>query len=224
MIPLKVESVTRRAPVVTVVLILLCIGAFLAQARLAAYGYGFVPVDFMYSLLHPGKETIDTALTLLLSFFQHAGILHLAVNMWSLWIYGVALERAVGPLRYGTMYLVCGVLSMIIQAASSPLSSTPVVGASGAIAGVMGACLVLLPLARMSVWIPPIFVVRIPALLLIVPWIVSQYMSVRRVDGGDNNVAWWAHIGGFICGALLAIELRRRGWKPAQHQRQAPKT
>jgi membrane associated rhomboid family serine protease len=218
MVPLRIESVTRRTPVVTWLLVLLCVSAFVAHAGLAPYGRGFVPVDFMYSLLHPGRTTLDTGVTLVLSFFQHAGIVHLALNMWSLLIYGSALERAIGHWRYVVVYLICGVVSMVVQAGSSPLSSIPIVGASGAIAGVMGGCLMLLPLAPMLVWLPPIFLVRIPALVLIVPWFISQYLSVRA-GSLDNNVAWWAHIGGFACGVLLALELRRRGWKSVATRR-----
>ncbi len=212
MIPLKVDSVPNRFPFVTVALIVLCVAAFFVRERFAAYGTGFVPVDFMYGLLHPGRNTADAGLALLLSFFLHAGPLHLLSNMWYLWIFGSALEYSAGSATYTIVYLVCGIVSMIAQAVSTPFSSIPVIGASGAIAGVMGSSLVLLPLSRVVLWVPPVFFVRFPAVFFLLFWFVIQYIGMSRAAAEGGGVAWWAHIGGFACGFLVALELRRRRW------------
>lgn len=212
MIPLKVDSVPNRFPLVTSLLVMLCIAAFFVRERFAVYGNGFVPVDFMYGLLHPGRSTADAGLALLLSFFLHAGPVHLLSNMWYLWIFGSALEYTTGSVTYTIVYLVCGIVSMIAQAVSTPFSSIPVIGASGAVAGIMGASLVLLPLSRVVLWFPPIFFIRFPAVLFLLLWFVIQYIGMSRAAPEGAGVAWWAHIGGFACGFLIALELRRRMW------------
>lgn len=214
MIPLKIDSVPSRVPFVTVLIALLCVAALYGRHYVAPYGYGFVPVDFMHSLLHPGRATGDMVLTLGISFFQHAGVFHLVSNLWYLWIFGSAMEYALGWWLFALAYLACGVLSMVIQAVSSPLSTVPVVGASGAIAGVMGACLALLPMARIVMWFPPLLFLRVPSFLFLLLWFALQYVSMYHAAGSGGGIAWWAHIGGFACGALLGLAVRYRGWKP----------
>ena len=113
-------------------------------------------------------------------------------------------------------FIVLGMLSMIIQGISNPTSHIPIVGASGATAGIMGMYLILLPLGRIIFWFPPIFLIKIPAFVVLLFWIVSQYTSMRNsTSTGTGGIAWWAHIGGFCMGVLYALELRRKGFKPS---------
>jgi len=219
MIPLRVDTPSGHTPVVTVLLGILCVAAYSWRLELVRYGYGIVPVDLMHALLHPGRQTGVVSMQLVLAFFTHAGITHLVSNMWYLWIFGSTLEYALGALPFGLLYVACGVLSMTIQAASSPLSNVPVIGASGAIEGVMGACLVLMPLARIVTWIPLVFLVRIPAFVFLVIWFGLQYVSMRAASAQGSGVAWWAHIGGFACGLLIGLVVRQRGWKPPEQRR-----
>lgn len=209
MIPLKCDSVPVRLPAVTVLCIALCCAAYVLREQVVQYTDGFVPVDFMHALLHPGAGTGAAFLSLALSFFMHAGIVHLLTNMWYLWIFGSALESTAGAGWFAPIYAVSGALSMVIQAASSPYSGIPVVGASGAIAGVMGAFLLMLPLAKLVLWFPPFFMFRVPAFLFLLLWFVLQYVNMRY-GASASPVAWWAHIGGFCVGFLCAAEIRRR--------------
>jgi membrane associated rhomboid family serine protease len=195
---------------VTSALIGLCCAAFLYRGYYTTDSAGLVPVDLMYAVLHPSTG-LPVLLTLLLSFFVHAGLLHLVSNMWYLWVFGSALEYTIGTARFLLVYLLCGVLSMAAQAASTPYSTIPVVGASGAIAGVMGVFLVLLPLSRVLLWIPLVFFVRVPAFVFLVLWFGIQYLSVHYgPSSAGAGVAWWAHIGGYTAGLLLGLEIRRR--------------
>jgi membrane associated rhomboid family serine protease len=221
MLPLKCDLEESGAPLMTVVLIALCVVGFVYEERLASFGQGFVPLDFIYSLLHPGQQTGSVLLSLGASFFLHAGIVHLLSNMWYLWIFGGALEAVCGARIFVFSYLLCGALSMIVQALSTPYSQIPVVGASGAIAGVMGAVLVLRPLCRLVIWLPPFFFIRLPSLIFLLLWFALQYYNMHRapLSGGGGGVAWWAHIGGFLCGFVLALELLRRGWGKGKRRR-----
>jgi membrane associated rhomboid family serine protease len=219
MIPLRVDTTSERIPYVTILLGALCVAAYVYRLEVARYGYGIVPLDLMHALLHPSRQTGVVAMQLVLAFFMHAGVAHLVSNMWYLWIFGATLEYAVGALPFTLLYVGCGVLSMMIQAASSPLSNIPVVGASGAIAGVMGACLVLMPLARIITWIPLLFFIRIPSFIFLAVWFALQYISMRGASAQGSGVAWWAHMGGFACGLLMGLEIRRRGWKPPERRR-----
>jgi membrane associated rhomboid family serine protease len=210
MIPLKVDAVPTRFPIVTLCIIAMCAGAYLLREQMGGLSHGFVPVDFMHSVLHPGRPTLAMAANLSLSFFLHAGPLHLLSNMWYLWLFGSALEYRASRVAYITVYLACGVLSMVIQAASTPFSTIPVVGASGAIAGVMGAYLVLLPFSRVVLWLPPFFFFRIPAFFFLLLWFILQYVSMRLASHVGAGVAWWAHLGGYACGFLMALFIRRQ--------------
>lgn len=221
MIPLRVDTHCAHVPVVTILLGLLCVAAYVYRVEVARYGYGVVPLDLVHAVLYPGRQSGVVALQLLLAFFMHAGVAHLLSNLWYLWIFGSTLEYAVGAGPFALLYVGCGVLSMLIQAASSPLSNIPVVGASGAIAGVMGACLVLMPLARIVTWIPLLFFVRIPAFIFLAVWFVLQYLSMRAASLQQSGVAWWAHIGGFGCGLVIGVLIRRRGWVAPERRRRA---
>jgi membrane associated rhomboid family serine protease len=153
---------------------------------------------------------------LLASQFIHGGLLHIAGNMLFLWIFGDNIEDAMGHVRYLVFYLLCGVIAGLAQVASDPNAVVPSVGASGAIAGVLGAYLVTYPRASVQVVIPIIFIpffTRLPAVLMMGFWFLSQLIgvgSVADVRGGEGGVAYWAHIGGFLAGMALVFFFRGR--------------
>jgi membrane associated rhomboid family serine protease len=140
----------------------------------------------------------------LVSMFLHGGLLHIGFNMWSLWIFGNNVEEAFGVAGYAALYLVAGVAATAGFVVANQDSTVPLVGASGAIAGIMGAYLVLFPRHRVLTLILPFFIVTIPALAFLGIWFVLQF----GLAGQDSNVAWEAHVAGFAAGALIALLLR----------------
>ncbi len=148
--------------------------------------------------------------------FLHGGWFHLISNMWFLWIFGDNVEDVLGKIRYTLFYFLCGLAAAITHFLVQPGSTLPVVGASGAIAGVLGAYAVLFPGARVVTLVPVFFflqVMELPALLLLAYWFVLQLVSgsiegVAPASGG--GVAWWAHVGGFLAGIVLVLVMRPR--------------
>jgi membrane associated rhomboid family serine protease len=164
-----------------------------------------------------GNHTLLTAFT---SMFMHAGWLHILGNMLFLWVFGDNVEDALGHVRYLVFYLIVGLAATVAQIALNMNDLVPGVGASGAIAGVMGAYLVMYPQARIAVFIPLFFFLGatyIPAIALIGIWFLMQVFSgvaaIGYATGGSGGVAWWAHIGGFLAGLLL-VNLFRAGRPP----------
>ncbi|MFP4415845.1 MAG: rhomboid family intramembrane serine protease [Chitinispirillaceae bacterium] len=208
MIPLKCESHPNNLPLVTILLMTGAVVTFGYQLQTPDALRGFVPLDFVHALFHPGEQTFETLKLCCVSLFLHGGLFHLASNMWYLWIFGNAVEYKMHGVLFLVCYVVAGAVSMIVQALSDPYSSVPVVGASGAIAGIMGMHLVLLPFARIIVWVPPIFVLPVPAFIFLIAWFIMQYLGAG--SRSEMYIAWWAHIGGFITGILLALRLRRK--------------
>jgi membrane associated rhomboid family serine protease len=207
MLPLKSDAHPAHFPPVTVFIIVICALIFVFEMNVPRHG-GFVPLDFMHALFHPAE--LGSALTALFwAFFLHANLVHLVSNMWFLWIFGGALEHEVGSRSFVVLYLVCGVLSLVLQAATTPLSTIPIIGASGAIAGVMGAYLLLLPFSKIVLWVPPLFFPRLPAFVVLLAWAALQYWSMSAGHSSEP-VAWWAHLGGFFCGFLFAFLLKNR--------------
>ncbi len=154
-------------------------------------------------------------LTLITSQFLHGGWMHLIGNMLFLWIFGNNVEDKLGRVKYLVFYLACGVLSGLTQWVFSTGSDVPCLGASGAIAGVMGAYILRFPKVSVNTFIPPFFILPIPAFVYLGIWFVQQAMSsVSQPMGGQGGVAYWAHSGGFVFGALLGVMfglLRRDG-------------
>ncbi len=149
------------------------------------------------------------------SMFLHGGWLHLLGNMLFLWVFGGAVEEALGHFQYLIFYLICGVGSALVHTVFNLGSKVPTIGASGAISGVMGAFIVLFPKARVTTLIPALllfFTVRIPAYLMLGYWFFLQFFSgVASLGMTDQGgVAWWAHVGGFILGALLVVGVRTK--------------
>ena len=238
MIPLHDDNPTELRPWVTIGLIAACTLAYLWELtypgpRLAEvfYAYGFIPaVWFGERTLPPDLGAASPSVTLVTSMFLHGGFLHLAGNMLYLWIFGNNVEDAMGHVRFAAFYLCCGVAAALTQAYSDPGSTVPMVGASGAIGGALGAYLLLHPHARVLVLLPLGFLfytMRIPAYFVLGLWFVFQLFA-GGVQTGDGGVAYWAHIGGFIAGAVLLFAFKRRGvpiWdrgRPALGHRRPP--
>jgi membrane associated rhomboid family serine protease len=176
--------------------------------------YALTPVELLGGDDLPPTIPIPIWLTLFTSIFLHGGILHVLGNMLYLWIFGDNVEDAMGPVRFLIFYLLCGVVASFAQIAIAPGSSVPLVGASGAIAGVLAAYVMLYPYAKVLTIIPIFFFLRliaVPAVLLLGIWFVLQVISGAGSLGSSGGVAWFAHIGGFIAGLVLVFGFRRRG-------------
>jgi membrane associated rhomboid family serine protease len=218
MIPLHDDNPTRDFPVVTVALIVLCSAVFLwqlgqPQGDLAVLRYGVIPAVLLGpAALAPELEPLPSALTLVTSMFLHGGWMHLIGNMLFLWVFGNNVEDAMGHVRFVAFYLLAGIAAALSHAALLPASTVPMIGASGAIAGTLGAYLLLHPRSRVLVlvWLG-IFVttMRLPAMVVIGVWALLQVVSAALGAGG--GIAWWAHVGGFVAGLVLLPLLRRRG-------------
>ncbi|UCF09552.1 MAG: rhomboid family intramembrane serine protease [Candidatus Bipolaricaulota bacterium] len=189
--------------------------------------YGLVPGEFLRGVDLPPLIPIPIWLTLLSMMFLHGGLLHVLGNLLYLWIFGDNVEDAMGHVRFLVFYLVCGALAAFAQIAIGPSSGTPLIGASGAIAGVLAAYLMLFPHSRVLTLIPIFFFLRltaIPAVVLLGLWFLFQVLSGVSSIGVATGVAWFAHIGGFVAGAFLVFLFRRRGvpvvlWQMIRHRR-----
>ncbi len=176
-----------------------------------AYGYGVTPaVLFDLRDLPLQFQALPDQLTLVSYMFLHGGWMHLIGNMAFLWVFGDNVEDAMGHFKFLFFYLACGIFAGLLHSWMNPASDMPLVGASGAVAGVIAAYLMLHP--RVKVWV--LILLRIPlrlsAMWLLGFWVAMQVFSVLTA-GPDDNVAWWAHIGGMIAGAILVVFLRRDG-------------
>ncbi len=203
-------------PWTTWALILACALMYLLQvsggpegfARLV-YGLGVIPATLTgQAELSARLVMADPWVTLFTSQFLHGGFMHLAGNMLYLWVFGDNVEDAMGHLRFLVFYLVCGAVAALAQVAVDPASATPTIGASGAISGVLGAYLILHP--RSKVLVPVGFIpLYLPAWLVLLFWFGMQFYAAT--DGpAAGNVAWWAHIGGFVAGMALVLVFRYR--------------
>ncbi len=218
MIPLKDDTPSSGRPYVTIALIAACCGSFLwqrsldpGQARQAVDTLGAIPAVLMTDARLPRElQWIPRYGTVFTSMFLHGGWMHLLGNMLFLWIYGDNVEDGLGHLRFLLFYLICGVAAVFAQALGNPGSPYPIIGASGAISGVLGAYLLLYPRAKvLTLVLLPFFVttLRIPAMLLLLLWFTAQLIGDLAVSGA--GVAFGAHIGGFLTGLLLAPLLKR---------------
>ena len=216
MIPLKDDNPRTGWPVVNFMLIGLNVLVFMYQLSLPgelaerfAYTFGAVPSRLMQG---------EAFYTLLTSMFLHGGFMHILFNMLYLYIFGDNVENSMGSLRYLSFYILCGLVAAFSHLVTNPASTVPMVGASGAISGVMGAYAVTYPRARVLVLVPIFFfitTIRVPALFLLMFWFITQLSSGLaslgvQVGGG---IAWFAHIGGFVAGAILVkLFQKKRRW------------
>jgi membrane associated rhomboid family serine protease len=226
MLPIRDTIPHRHLPWVTWLLIAGNVAAFafeLSQPREDLHDLfllcGVVPARYTEDLFAQRHALpVRDLWPFLTSLFLHGGWLHLIANLWTLSIFGDNVEDRLGPSRYLLFYLACGVLASLAHVAASPGSNLPVIGASGAIAGVMGAYFVSFPRARVVTLIPiffwPVFV-ELPALVFLGLWFLLQFQSGALALAGDaaaGGVAWWAHVGGFLAGIpLLWLLLPPRG-------------
>ncbi len=223
MIPLYDDNPTRRPPFFTVGLMGACVAMFLFQASLDPqttnlwiYRLGAIPAVIAgdATLAPQVAGSVPRMATLVTSMFLHGGFLHLAGNLLYLWIFGNNVEDALGHGRFLLFYVVSGVLAALLHIYTNPGSEAPMIGASGAISGVLGAYLLLYPQAKVGVLVPIGFiltVLRLPALAVLILWFVFQFLSSLFAGGGEGGgVAWAAHIGGFLAGMGLLLVLKPR--------------
>ena len=217
-IPLRDENPSGKFTFVNIGLILMNVAVFLYQLTLTPHAETiFVTANSMVparipALLNGYGSFEATFLPLLTSMFLHAGPAHILGNMLFLWIFGDNVEAAFGHFWYLVFYFVCGVGSGLAHIAFNLNSQIPALGASGAISGVLGAYMVLEPRNRILTWIGFIFVVPVPAVVVLGVWFLLQFLSGigslgTAVNGG---VAVWAHIGGFLLGLVITLAVRRR--------------
>ena len=215
MIPLYDTVRSHKFPVVNWILIGLNVFAFLREigmepGELQAFIFanGLIPSQL---IANPESEWM----TIFSSMFLHGGWFHIINNMWVLLIFGDNVEAGMGSIRYPIFYLLSGVAAGLLQTYVLPSSTTPMIGASGAVAGVLGAYLVLFPRSRIASLVPILFIftiVEIPAMLFLLFWFISQLYSgwFAIQGGGGSGIAWWAHIGGFVFGVLMVFFFRKR--------------
>jgi membrane associated rhomboid family serine protease len=210
MIPLRDIIPSRTTPVVTIALIAINVLVFLYELALApdvdefTLYWGLVPAAFSW-------------VTVFTSMFLHGGILHVAGNMLYLWIFGDNVEDRMGHGRFLVFYVLCGVAAALVQTITQPDSVIPMVGASGAIAGVMGAYFVLYPKSRIVTLVPLFFffqVIEVPAILFLGIWFLMQFVSglgsiVSVAAGSTGGIAFWAHVAGFVAGISGVVVFRR---------------
>ena len=212
MIPIRDTVPSKTYPVVNTTIIGINLLVFMVELMQGpamnkfVYIYGLVPARYsvpaISAYFSPGQQLFS-----LFSFmFLHGGWLHLIGNMWFLYIFGNNVEDNLGPGRYLFFYLLCGFLSGLFHLLFNLGSNVPTIGASGAIAGVMGAYILLYPRSKILTLIP-IFIfpwfIEIPAFFFLGFWFLFQIFSATRSSGAMGGVAWWAHVGGFVCGMIL---------------------
>jgi membrane associated rhomboid family serine protease len=209
MIPLRDTQPSYTFPFVTVAIIVLNVAAFLYEFSMDPYElnffiahYGVIPTRFQWAAV-------------LTSIFLHGGWMHRLGNMWFLWIYGDNVEDILGHSQYLLFYLLCGLAATMVHIAFNGDSRVPTIGASGAIAGVMGAYVVKFPHSRITTLVPiTIFLttVDIPAYFILLYWFVIQFFSgvgsVGHSHLSQGGVAWFAHVGGFLAGVALILVMR----------------
>ena len=240
MIPLKDDNPTAITPVVTIAMIGLCLLFFVWQLTLgesanarAVRAVGVTPAVLLGGAnLHPSLAWVPAPVTMFTSMFMHGGLFHFLGNMLYLWIFGDNVEESMGHFRFVVFYLLCGLAAVMAQSLPDASSTIPMIGASGAVSGVLGAYIVRHPTAPVLVALPLFFIfytVRLPALAVLGLWFALQLISVVAApDAG--GVAFRAHVGGFIAGAGLIFRFqtssprrtrRRRPSRPCRPQRRS---
>jgi membrane associated rhomboid family serine protease len=231
MFPIRDSVPSRSVPVATRALILINVIVFFFELMLPrasleqlVYLFGLVPARYA----HPDWAAaigfpLDNYWPILTHQFLHGGWFHIIANMWTLWIFGDDVEDRMGPVRFIIFYLLCGTIAGLTHMLTNADSTVPSVGASGAIAGVLGAYILLFPTARLIVMIPILFFpffFEVPAMFYLAIWFFTQLFSGTLALAGPQQIggiAWWAHIGGFIAGLLLCgLFVRRPARRPFQ--------
>ena len=223
MFPIRDHNRSGTVPYITITLILLNGIAFLYEISLGPalerflFRYGLVPI--LVSNFHriPEIGFFDVGKTFVTSMFLHGGWLHIIGNMWYLWVFGDNVEDRLGHGRFLGFYLACGIVAGLLHYGLNPSSKMPTIGASGAVAGVLGAYFLCYPRARVDILIFFFFfiqIITVPAALVLFFWFILQLfngaLSLGAGMAAGGGVAWWAHVGGFLCGAFLVRSLPRR--------------
>ena len=216
MIPLRDDQPTFSTPFVNYFLIVLNVVVFFWELSVShralnsvMFEFGVVPHHMLAVLGGQSPDGLATAvLPLFTSLFLHASFLHVAGNMLFLWIFGDNVEDYIGHFQYLVFYLVSGVAAGATHILLNQASPIPSVGASGAIAGVMGAYFILYPRARVLVWFPPIFLFHVPAWLMLGYWFLGNFLSgfataIAETSQSSGGIAFWAHVGGFVAGVIM---------------------
>ncbi len=214
MIPISDEKPTQLKPLVTWGIIFACVATFLWQLSFSErdgealfFALGFVPSTLFDHAVTANVYGIPWAwLTLITSMFLHGGFLHLGGNMLYLWIFGNNVEDAMGHMRFLLFYLACGIAAALAEGIVNPHSALPMVGASGAISGVLAAYVLIYPRARVTVIIPLgilLYPTKVSAVYVVGFWFVLQLLNGVVATAGTPGTAWWAHVGGFAAGLLL---------------------
>ena len=220
-IPLFDDNPSRRTPWVAWIIIAACVLVFMWQQslppqaeRLAFFQYGFIPANASGAAPLPPEIAILPAwATMISAMFLHGGWMHIGGNMLYLWIFGDNVEDSMGPGRFILFYLLCGAAAALAQFMIGPTSRVPMVGASGGIAGILGAYLILHPRAAIRTFLLILIFIRfinLPAWLVLGIWIGGQFIAVpNALSGDDGGVAYFAHIGGFLAGMVLIPFFKR---------------
>jgi rhomboid family protein len=220
--PISDDNPRRHvAPYVNYSIIALCVLVFLWQLSLgsdggdrAAMSFGMIPARlFGYRDLTPALIVVPAWATIFTSMFMHGGFLHIGGNMLYLWIFGDNVEDSMGHFRYAVFYLLCGTAAALAQGLAAPTSAVPLIGASGAISGVLGAYILLSPGATVRVLIFLGFFVtmaHVPAWIVLGIWFLLQLLSAASANASDPGVAFFAHIGGFVSGLILIMVFKKR--------------
>lgn len=214
MFPLYDTARSHKFPLINLMLIGANAYAFYLEFRMTPaelesfiFANGLIPAQFL-------ADMNGEWMTILSSMFLHGGWFHILSNMWVLFIFGDNIEARMGGIRYLVFYLLSGVAAAFLQIVVDPASQVPMIGASGAVAGVLGAYLILFPNSRIASLVPIFFIftlVEIPAFIFLVFWFISQlYSGVFALQGSAGGVARWAHIGGFVFGIFIASFFRRK--------------
>ncbi len=227
MIPLRDSVPSETFPVMTLGIIVLNSVVWFYEISLGTridgfvVEYGLIPVRFVAFNRFDGGFLDNALIPMFSSIFMHGGWLHVIGNMWFLWIFGNNIEDRLGHFRYLIFYILCGIGASLLQIIAEPASRVPVVGASGAISGVLGAYLLSYPHARiytLLILFILIYPVEIPAFLFLILWFVFQFMggtSQAAMQHDAGGVAYWAHIGGFVIGMILFMFFTKKPAKPS---------
>jgi membrane associated rhomboid family serine protease len=245
MIPIRDTTPSKTVPVVNNTIIGINVLFFLVQLAQGpaqdhfVYLYGLVPAKFTVPQVANYFSFGQQVLSLFTFMFLHGGFMHLIGNMWFLYIFGDNVEDRIGSARYAVFYLLCGLTSGMTHLLFNAHSNIPTIGASGAIAGVMGAYFILYPGSRILTLIPILFIpwfVEIPAFFFLGIWFLLQFLNATGSPGHAGGIAWWAHIGGFVFGILflkifdripstgVTSKVRRATEKKRSHRFQVVKT
>ncbi len=222
MIPLRDTNPSRSFPFITIILIIVNVVIFLFELYLGKHlnellsYFALIPAKYFYLATKGGFNYIERFYPFITSQFLHGGWLHMIGNVWFLWIFGDNVEDRLGHSKFLLFYLLCGIAAGFTHVYTNPSSPVPTIGASGAIAGVMGAYTILFPRARVLTLVPIFFFIQfveLPAFIFLGIWFLIQFFSgtLALASGGAySGVAWWAHIGGFVVGVILIILLPRK--------------